>query len=221
MASMNVAFYAAVDLLPLGVAATLLYLGPFAVAALGLRNARHIVLPLLALAGVVMISRPTAVETGAGLFLGVLSGAALAVYTLSSRRLGQKGGVDTLALAVGSSALLLVPFSLPTAGQAEAEHWWVLLASGVVGVAAAFWCDFSALRLLGSQNVSVLFALDPVVGAVAGAVILHQGLDVLTALGIVLIVLTGAITVRTVGTPASEIRPARPRIPLGGRSGVP
>lgn len=203
MATMNVAFYSAVALLPLGVAATLLYLGPFTVAAIGFRRGIHLALPACALAGVLMISRPGSIDSGTGVIIGLLSGAALATYTIAGHRLGQKGGTDTLALALASSAVILSPVSLPTAQHLHLEQTAILLAAGVIGVAGAFWFDFTALRLIGTRAVSILFALDPVVGAITGALLLGQHLDIITTLGMIAIVISGAIAA---GTAAHHFR---------------
>ncbi|WP_191089658.1 EamA family transporter [Nesterenkonia ebinurensis] len=194
---MNVAFYSAVAFLPLGVAATLLYLGPFAIAAFGFRRGLHLALPACALIGVLMISRPGSIDSLTGLIVGLISGAALATYTIAGHRLGHKGGTDTLALAVASSAVILSPVSLLTTPHLRSEHAAVLLTAGVIGVACAFWFDFTALQLIGSRAVSVLFALDPVVGAITGALMLGQHLDLVTTLGIIAIVISGAIAAGT------------------------
>ncbi|WP_260856808.1 hypothetical protein [Kocuria rhizophila] len=56
MAAMNVSLYAAVDRLPLGVAVTLEFLGPCAVALVAARRVREGACALLSLGGVVLIS---------------------------------------------------------------------------------------------------------------------------------------------------------------------
>ena len=52
------------------------------------------------------------------------------------------------------------------------------------GVALAFSCDFTALKLAGTRIVATLFALDPVIGTIIGVVALSQHLAIATALGI-------------------------------------
>jgi inner membrane transporter RhtA len=197
IATMNVAFYQAVDLIPLGVAATLLYLGPFALAVAHTEVGWHLIIPALALVGVVLVSRPTGDADPVGIFVGLVAAAALAAYTLASQRLGRAGGLDRLALAVAVSALLLSPLSASSAPAVQPGQWLVLAASGLVGVGVAFSCDFTALRLAGTRVVATLFALDPVIGALIGAIALSQQLTLATLAGIGIITIAGAATTAT------------------------
>jgi inner membrane transporter RhtA len=58
LAANNVAFYEALGRIPLGVAATLEFTGPLAVAASSIRHARDLGWPLLAAAGVALLGNP-------------------------------------------------------------------------------------------------------------------------------------------------------------------
>lgn len=71
MAVMNVAFYCAVGRLPLGVAATLLFLGPFVVAVASARARREALLPAVGLAGVVRVTEPAGTVEWAGIGHGL------------------------------------------------------------------------------------------------------------------------------------------------------
>jgi inner membrane transporter RhtA len=199
IATMNVAFYQAVDRVPLGIAATLLYLGPFAVAVTQTQLNWRLIAPMLALIGVALVSRPTGGATAVGIVAGLTAAGALAGYTLFSQRLGRDGGLDRLALAVTMSALILSPIAASSADSAGPSEWLVLLASGVFGVGLAFACDFVALKLAGARVVATLFALDPVIGALIGAGALSQNLAPLSVVGITLIVVAGAVTTATLG----------------------
>lgn len=210
MAFMNVAFYAAVDRLPLGVASTLIYLGPFVLAALHTPRGPQLVLPLLALVGVALVSRPTGDVTVAGVAVGLASAAALATYTLASRHVGQvTKGLDGLALAVGVSALCLLPASGTALAELPAGSWdrstvITVLYLGLAGVAFAFACDLAALRLLPARVVATLFALDPVVGALLGAAVLSEEIGLLTGLGIALVAAAGGAVTAVANRPSSQ-----------------
>ncbi len=204
IAIMNVAFYQAAERLPLGIAATLLYLGPFVVAAANTEIGWRLLLPVSALTGVALVSRPHGDADVAGILTGLVAAVALAAYTVTSRRLGRDGGLDRLALAVTASAVILSPLAATTVHALQPTHWLMLVASGVVGVGVAFSCDFIALKLIGARVVSTLFALDPVIGAVIGAVVLSQHLTAQTVVGIAVIAAAGAVTTATrdrIGTP--------------------
>ena len=70
IAAMNAAFYQAVELLPLGIAATLLYLGPFAVAVSRTQVGPRLLLPVSALVGVGLVSRPSGDAPPTGILVG-------------------------------------------------------------------------------------------------------------------------------------------------------
>lgn len=197
MAAMNVGFYSAVSTLPLGVAATLLFLGPFAVAVAGSRTWGHGALAVIALLGVVLVARPTGQVDPRGVAIGLLAGAALAAYTLLSRRLGSSGGLDGLALATTAAALLLSPVAIGSIGQPGPTDWGILIVLGALGVTLTFAADFLALRLAGTRVVSTLFSLDPVVGAVLGVAFLADAMTALQVLGILGIAGAGALTAAT------------------------
>ncbi|MEV7424976.1 MULTISPECIES: EamA family transporter [unclassified Streptomyces] len=193
MAAMNVAYYGAVDRLPLGVAATLLFLGPFAVAVASARIWREALVPAAGLAGVVLVTRPGGAPAWAGIAFGLLSALALALYTVFAQRVGRaSSGLDGLALAVGVSALLLLPFSAPATPDMTGSDWGLIALSGLIGVALAFTLDFLAVRIATAKVVATLFSLDPVMGALVGAVALAETLSAPVLAGMGLIISAGA-----------------------------
>lgn len=193
MASMNALYYTAVDRLPLGVAASLLYVGPFVLAAFAIQRRCQLVWPLLALAGVVAVTRPDQAPVGAmvGLLAGVSAAVALAVYTVLSRRLGSNAGFGELALAVGFSGVLLTPTVIAHPPPSSPGTWVTLIAIGALGVGVAFLLDYLALRLAGIAIVATLFALDPAIGALIGGLVLGEHLTVIAFAGIGLVVSAG------------------------------
>lgn len=196
MATMNVAFYNAVARLPLGVAATLLFLGPFAVAAAGVASRWELALPVAALAGVVLVSHPGASLNWPGLGFGLLSAAALACYTVFAQHVGDTSvGLDGVALSVLVAAASLLPFSIPAASQLQAGQVLRLAGSGLLGGAVGFTLDFLAVRLASAKVVATLFSVDPVVAALVGVVLLGQSLPAPTVAGIALIVAAGTAVI--------------------------
>lgn len=211
MAGMNLAFYGAVDRLPLGVAATLLFLGPFVVAVASARGWRDALLPVVGLAGVLLVTRPGGTPEWAGIAFGLLSALALACYTVFAQRVGRaSSGLDGLALSVGVSATLLLPFSLPATPRVGGSDWGLVAACGLVGVALAFTLDFLAVRTAGAKVVATLFALDPVMGALVGAVALGQSLSPPVLAGMALIVSAGAAATWRAGAARGTARESAP-----------
>jgi inner membrane transporter RhtA len=66
-----------------------------------------------------------------------------------------------------------------------------LAASAILGVAVAYSLTFTATRLTSSHVVGTLLSADPAVGAIVGAVVLHQALTGSVVTGIILVVLSG------------------------------
>ncbi|MEU9926285.1 EamA family transporter [Streptomyces anulatus] len=193
MAVMNVAYYGAVGHLPLGVAATLLFLGPFVVAVASARTWREALLPAVGLVGVVLVTEPGGTVAWAGIAFGLLSALALACYTVFAQRVGRaSSGLEGLAVSVGISAMLLLPFSLPAAPSVNGSDWGLVAVSGVVGVALAFTLDFRAVKMAGARVVATLFSLDPLMGALIGALALAESLSAPVLVGMGLIVSAGA-----------------------------
>ncbi|MFD7527252.1 DMT family transporter [Streptomyces sp. NPDC059849] len=210
MAVMNVAYYCAVGRLPLGVAATLLFLGPFVVAVASARAWREALLPAIGLAGVVLVTEPGGTVAWAGIAFGLLSALALACYTVFAQRVGRaSSGLEGLAVSVCISALLLLPFSIPAAPSVNGSDWALVAVSGVTGVALAFSLDFQAVKMATAKVVATLFSLDPVMGALIGALALAESLSAPVLLGMGLIVSAGAVA-----TWRAETLPAPP-LPTG------
>lgn len=215
MAAMNVLFYNAVARLPLGLAVTLEFLGPLAVAATATARRRELALPALTLVGVVLVSRPGGGMTASGLAFGLAAAAAFGGYTALAARVGDDDAApfDGLALSVAASAIVLAPFSIPASVHVHGSGWLVLAASGVIGVAFAFSCDFTATRLTSPRIVGTLFAMDPVVATLTGLIALQQSLTGLEIVGMVLVAGSGASVIAISG------REPRPHAPGGSPEG--
>jgi len=200
MAAMNLLLYLAIDRVPIGVATTLDFLGPCVVALCASRRLREGGLALLALAGVGLIAGFGGPFDGLGLIFAALGGAAFGLYTLLAARVGKSvGGLSDMTLSVVVAAALLLPFSIPAVPAAEPRDWGLLVSSALLGVALAFVVDTMAGRLTSARVIGVLFAFDPVVGTIIGALWLGQSLTLTAVIGIALVVIAGAGIVWSAG----------------------
>ncbi|MBA2439053.1 MAG: EamA family transporter [Thermoleophilaceae bacterium] len=196
LAGMNFAFYSAIDLIPLGVAVTLEFVGPLGVAVALSRRAIDLLWVALAGAGVLLLADLGGGGTDpAGMALAFLAGAFWAAYILLSVRVGQRfPGGGGLAIALALASLFLAPFGV---GQGE----WELLEPGVLAVglvvamlasAIPYSLELEALRRLPARVFGVLMSLEPAMAALAGFVVLGELLHTRELAGIGLVVAASA-----------------------------
>jgi inner membrane transporter RhtA len=206
IASMNAFLYLALERLPLGIALTLEFLGPFAVAVAGARRPRAILFPVLGFVGVVLIVRPAGAMDGLGVILGVVAGASLAAYTLLAERVGRETrGFDGLALAMIVAAVLTAPFAAAALPRVMGWDVPVLALSAALGIVIAFAADYLAVRVSSARTVAVMLSFDPVLAALLGAIVLGQALDAMTVGGIVLVAVAGGFSAAFAGRPARSV----------------
>ena len=199
---MNVAFYIAIDHLPLGTAVSLEFLGPVAVAALTGTGWRDRVGIAIAAIGVVLlagVSLDTGPDAVVGLVAIAVAATCWAAYILLGRRVARAatGGITGLSVAMAAGAVLLAPFLAGGAGPVLRDP---RLAALVVGIAVCssvipYALEQVVLRRVRAATFAVLLAMLPATAAVIGAVVLRQVPHGLEVVGLLLvsgaIVLTG------------------------------
>jgi inner membrane transporter RhtA len=196
LAGMNLAFYAAVDRIPLGIAVTFEFVGPLGVAVFGSRRPLDLLWVGLAAAGILLLSDFGGADLDAvGVALALLAGACWAAYILVSARVGKAfPGGSGLTLAMVVAATLLVPVGVADAG-AELVVPWILAAAAAVGVlssAIPYALELEALRRLPVGVFGVLMSLEPAVAALAGFVVLGEELVTREVAAILLVVAASA-----------------------------
>lgn len=193
MASMNIFLYLAIDRIPLGIATTIDFLGPCLVALLASRRLGEVVLAFVAFGGVALIAGLGGPIDALGLVFAGCAAVCMGLYTLLAARVGQSsGGLPSVALSVAFAALITLPLSVPTVPEVSAPQWGMLLLSALLGTALAFTVDTMAGRWTSARVIGVLFAFDPLVGTLVGALLLGQVLTAPALLGIGLVVAAGA-----------------------------
>ena len=197
MAAMNLLFYLSLRTVPLGVAVTVEFLGPLAVALAQTRRVIDLLWALLAGAGVALLGFGAAGSAPVGgLLLAAGAGAFWGLYILASARLGQQlPGTDGLAVALSVAALLIAPVGLPGALRVVEQPTLLITAAAVAVLSSIvpYALELEALRRLSTRVFGVLMSLEPAAGAVAGLLILGQRLNgrELVALAIVSIASLG------------------------------
>jgi inner membrane transporter RhtA len=191
LAGMNLAFYAAIDRIPLGVAVTLEFSGPLGVALLGSRRALDVLWAVLAAAGIVLLADPAGAPDSGGVVLALVAGMCWAAYILLSQRAGRAfpGGVG-LAIAMSFGAVLLVPVGIGGAGSELLQPGLLAAGAGVAVLSSAipYSLELEALRRLPAHVFGVLMSLEPGVAALVGFAVLGEVLGVREVAAIALVV---------------------------------
>jgi inner membrane transporter RhtA len=193
LAAMNFSFYSAVHRIPLGIAVTFEFVGPLGVALVGSRRPLDLVWVALALAGILALTRGGVHHlNGAGVGLALLAGCLWAAYILLNARLGRafEGGTG-LSLAMCVATVVMIPVGIAQGGSHLLEPRSLLLgaAIGLLSSAIPYSFENEALRRIDPAVFGVLMSIEPAMAALAGFVVLGQGLAARELLGIALVVI--------------------------------
>jgi inner membrane transporter RhtA len=198
LVTMNVCFYESIDRIPLGIAVTVEFLGPLAVATISSRRKLDLVWVALAGIGVALLAGGASggVHTF-GLVLAGLAGLCWAFYIALSVPVGRVfPGASGLAPAMLLGALLITPWGAASAGSGLRDPQVLGAAAGVGLLSSALpWSlELEALRRLPTNVFGVALALEPVIAALAGSLFLHQQLSARSwvAIGLVVSASVGA-----------------------------
>ena len=195
---MNFSIYQAFSRIPLGIAVTIEFLGPLAVAVAGSRHLRDLGWVVLAAAGVVLLTQGGHGHLNlAGVLFAGLAGACWAAYIVLSSATGRRfPGSAGLAIAMVVAAVLVTPPAVLAGGSAMFRPA-VLAIGAAVGILSSvipYRLELEALRRMPTRLFGVWMSLEPAVAALIGLVMLGQHLTVVEwlAIGCVMIACAGA-----------------------------
>lgn len=218
---MNLSLYAAIDRIGLGLAVTLEFLGPLAVAVAGSRRLPDLAAAAMAAIGVVVLTNPGPTTDVVGVALALLAAAAWGCYILLNRTLGRRlPGLQGTAVAslVTAAAWLPVAVAWFTVHTPTVAAIALAVACGLMSSIVPYVADLLALRRVPAPMFGTFTSVNPVWAALAGWALLDQALSIAEWTGIGLIVLSNAI-VSARGTAAPRARAAGHR--RDGRGGDP
>jgi inner membrane transporter RhtA len=208
LVAMNLSFYEALDRIPLGIAVTFEFVGPLGVAILGSRRPRDLVWVALAATGIVLLSDfGTADLDGLGVALALLAGGFWAAYILLAARVGRAyPGGQGLALGMAVGALLVAPVGVADAGGdlIGVEVLAVGLAVAILSSAIPYTLELEALRRMPEGVFGVLMSLEPAAAALAGFIVLDEGLATREVVAIGLVVAASAGAARNASVPPRD-----------------
>lgn len=207
LAVMNLTFYEAVGRVGLGIAATIEFLGPLAIALASSRRILDVVCALAAGVGVYLLAGGEGDLDVVGILLALAAGASWALYILVTRTVAARfegleglGIASVVALAIiGPVALIVVDYS--------AIDWRVLGLLGATGIlcsAVPYSLDNFVLRRITPRLYAILTSCSPVIAAVFGWLILGQRLALLQQLAVVLVCAAAAIAFATQRNPPTS-----------------
>ena len=200
---MNLLFYTALTTVPLGVA----------VATMASRRPIDFLWIALAVAGLLLILRPTAGGTAldpVGVAFALGAGVCWALYIVFGQKAGGEHGMHTAALGAAIAAVIVVPIGAIQAGPALLSPHALLFGAGVgfLGTALPYALEMIALRALPARTFGTLMSLEPAVGALAGLILLGQVLSFTQWVAITAVVAASAGA-------AATIRREAPAVPTG------
>jgi inner membrane transporter RhtA len=193
LAAMNGFFYVAIDRLPLGTVGAIEFIGPTALAAIGLRTARNLLALALAVAGVAILTDIRLAGEPLGYLFAFANAALFLLYILLGHRIAASGGaagIGRLGAALGVALVAITPFGIGAAWPAFSDPI-LLLAGAGVGIASSvvpYICDQLAMARLTRAHFALLLSVLPAMASLIGLVVLRQVPSLAELLGIGLVV---------------------------------
>jgi inner membrane transporter RhtA len=230
LGAMNFSIYQSFARIPLGIAVTIEFLGPLAVAVASSRRPLDLAWVVLAGGGVLLLteggdkltsgaSHPAGAAAGqagpllglsttaTGIAFGLVAGACWAAYILLSRATGRRfSGSSGLAIAMIVAAVVVTGPAVTQAGPALGHPGLIAegLAVGLLSSVIPYRVELEALRRVPAGVFGIWMSLEPAVAALIGLVLLGETLSVRQWLAI------GAVIIASAGAARSSPAAAEP-----------
>ena len=198
IALMNICLYIAIQRIGLGLAVTLEFLGPLAIALLRSGSKRDLLCGLSAGVGVYVLVLPGASSDYLGIGIATAGAACWAAYILLNRVVGQRlPGLQGPAAANLVSMVFYLPVAahLLSAGSLTGPALLFSVLAGVLCSVIPYAADLIALRHVRPAFFGVYMSINPLLAALSGMIVLGQILAIHEWLGIGLIVATNAVAI--------------------------
>jgi threonine/homoserine efflux transporter RhtA len=235
LGAMNFSIYQSFARIPLGIAVTIEFLGPLAVAVASSRRPVDLAWVVLAGGGVLLLTQsggrltsgsghPAAAvaragpllglsTTATGIAFGLVAGACWAAYIVLSRATGRRfSGSSGLAIAMIVAAAVVTGPAITHAGPALGRPSVIAegLAIGLLSSVIPYRVELEALRRVPAGVFGIWMSLEPAVAALIGLLLLGETLIVRQWLAIVAVIIASAGAARTsaaAAQPSDELPP--------------
>jgi inner membrane transporter RhtA len=214
---MNFSIYQAMARIPLGIAVTIEFLGPLAVAIASSRRLIDVVWVLLAGTGVTLLSTagvsvakvggtgsgPPSVVTG--VLFALAAATSWACYIMLSAATGRRfSGSSGLVIAMVVAAVLVTPFAVVSAGRSlfTLAVLGTGFAVGLLSSVIPYRFELETLRRVSARVFGIWMSLEPAIAALVGVVLLSQALSAAQWIAI------GCVVVASAGAALGENRSA-------------
>jgi inner membrane transporter RhtA len=208
LGGMNLAYYEALERIPLAITVTIEFVGPLGVAVAGSRRPLDLAWVLLAAGGILLLSDFGSADLDAlGVALALVAGCFWAAYILLSVRVGQAfPGASGLALAMVAASAMLAPVGVADAGSALLDPEVLAAAAAVAMLSSAipYTLEMEALRRMPAGVFGVMMSTEPAVAALAGFIVLDEGLATRELVAILLVVAASAGAARNARVPPRD-----------------
>ncbi|SDU75056.1 EamA family transporter [Jiangella alkaliphila] len=192
---MNLCFYLALDRLPLGIAVTIEFLGPLAVALAGSRRWLDAFWAVLAAGGVVLLMEGRGDLDPVGMLFALAAGAFWGLYILVGAALGRHTTEGNgLALGMAVAAVVAVPIGVADSGTALIQPWVLIAGLGVALLSSVvpYTVDLEALRKIPPRVFGILMSLEPAMAALIGLIVLQESLSWSQWIAVICVVIASA-----------------------------
>jgi inner membrane transporter RhtA len=202
IALMNICLYTAIQRIGLGLAVTLEFLGPLAIALLRSRTRLDLLCAAFAGGGVYVLVLPGPSSDLAGIGIAMTGAACWAAYIVLNRVAGQRlPGLQAPAVATAVSLVFYLPVAsyLLAQGSLAGPALGYSVAAGLLCSVIPYAADLIALRTVQPGFFGVYMSINPLLAALSGTLVLGQLLVLHEWLGIAIIVATNVAAILLAG----------------------
>ena len=180
-------------------------------------NLKKILCIITAVVGVYLVSNlletglPTSLEEAKGILLGIACAISYALVTIINKKICGVPAFDKTIVQLAIFGIVLLPVNIFTGSFSQVELSSVTIINTVivciVHTGIAFLCYFGPLEYLPANTSAIIFYLEPVTAVLMSAFVLHEPLNAMNILGVVLVLGAAVCNEINLKKPTKPIKP--------------